>query len=359
MPQGATQGKPRLYTDGIFATANGKAKFVNTRYVPVAEDINASYPLHLNSGRLRDQWHGMSRTGTVGRLFSHVEEPLVSMNAADMARRGLSDGDIVQVSSRRGKLALRVEASEEIRAGQTFIPMHWGSRYMSGLGVNALMSNAYDPISKQPELKHAAIQVARLALPWQMVAMRKGDALNRMARLQPLLKNFDYAALGMFGRDEELVVMRVAHAEPVSAELLAEIDTILGLDDAAEVMNYRDAKRGISKRALMEDGKLLGVRLTGETVARDWLKEIIAQGSDAQSLRPWLFAPLSAPPAGQTQRGRVVCTCMDVSEQEIMAEFKNGLDLPGIQARLKCGTECGSCLPELKRLVAQPITAPD
>ena len=192
-----------------------------------------------------------------------------------------------------------------------------------------------------------------------MVAMRKGDALNRMARLQPLLKNFDYAALGMFGRDEELVVMRVAHAEPVAAELLAEIDTILGLDDAAEVMNYRDAKRGISKRALMEDGKLLGVRLTGETVARDWLKEIIAQGSDAQSLRPWLFAPLSAPPAGQTQRGRVVCTCMDVSEQEIMAEFKNGLDLPGIQARLKCGTECGSCLPELKRLVAQPITAPD
>ena len=359
MPQGATQGKPRLYTDGIFPTANGKAKFVNTRYVPVSEDINASYPLHLNSGRLRDQWHGMSRTGTVGRLFSHVEEPLVSMNAADMARRGLSDGDIVQVSSRRGKLTLRVESSEEMRAGQTFIPMHWGSRYMSGLGVNALMSNAYDPISKQPELKHAAIQVAKLALPWQMVAMRKGDALNRMARLQPLLKNFDYAALGMFGRDEELVVMRVAHAEPVSAGLLAEIDTILGLDDAAEVMNYRDAKRGISKRALMEDGKLLGVRLTGETVARDWLKEIIAQGSDAQSMRPWLFAPLSAPPAGQTQRGRIVCTCMDVSEQEIMAEFKNGLDLPAIQARLKCGTECGSCLPELKRLVAQPITAPD
>lgn len=356
MPQGAAQGKPRLYADGIFPTANGRAKFVNTRYVPVSEDIKASYPLHLNSGRLRDQWHGMSRTGTVGRLFSHVEEPLVSMNAADMARRGLSEGDIVQVSSKRGKLALRVEASEEIRAGQTFIPMHWGSRYMSGLGVNALTTNAYDPISKQPELKHAAIQVVKLALPWQMVAMRKGDALDRMARLQPFLKKFDYAALGLFGRDEELVVMRVAHAEPVSAELLAEIDTILGLDDAAEVMNYRDTKRGISKRALMEDSKLLGVRLTGETVARDWLKEIIAQGSDAQSMRPWLFAPLSAPPAGQTQRGRIVCTCMDVSEQEIMAEFKNGLNLPAIQAKLKCGTECGSCLPELKRLVAQPVT---
>ena len=355
LPQGATQGKQRLYADAVFPTDNGKAKFVNTRYVPVAEDINVRYPLHLNTGRLRDQWHGMSRTGTVGRLFSHVEEPLLSMSVADMSRRGLSDGDLVQVSSRRGKLVLRVETSAEMRAGQTFIPMHWGAQFMSGLGVNALTTGVFDPLSKQPELKHAAIQVCKLELPWQMVAMRKGDALKRMSRLQPLLKNFEYAALGLFGRDDELVVLRAAHSAAVLPELLAEIDAILGLDDEAEVMNYRDNKRGISKRALMEEGRLLGVRLTGETVARDWLKETIAQGIDAQSLRPWLFAPLSAPPAGQSQRGRIVCNCMDVSEQEIMAEFRSGLDLSAIQTKLKCGKECGSCVPELKRLVAQPV----
>jgi len=355
LPQGQTQGLQRLYADGIFPTANGKAKFVSTKYLPPAEDINARYPLHLNSGRLRDQWHGMSRTGKVGRLFSHVEEPILSMNAADMARRSLSDGDLVRVLSRRGKLSLRVAASAEMRAGQAFIPMHWGRQFMSGLGVNALTSHAFDAISKQPELKHAAVQVEKLALPWQMVAMRKGDAVQRMARLQPLLQHFDYAALGLFGRDEELVVLRAAHSEPVSSELLAQIDLILGLDDEAEVMNYRDAKRGISKRALMQDNKLLGVRLTGETMARDWLKEAIAQGADAQALRPWLFAPLGAPPAGQAQRGRIVCSCLDVSELEIMSEFKNGLDLSAIQAKLKCGTQCGSCLPELKRLVAQPV----
>lgn len=355
LPEGATKGKQRLYSDAVFPTANGKAKFVNVKYTPVVEDINARYPLHLNSGRLRDQWHGMSRTGRVGRLFSHVEEPVLSMNAADMSRRGLSEGDLVQVSSRRGKLALRVEISEEMRAGQTYIPMHWGSRFMSGLGVNAMTSGDFDPVSKQPELKHAAVQVVKLELPWQMVAMRKGDAVNRMSHLQPLLKQFEYAALGLFGRDDELVVLRAAHTAPVSSALLAEIDAILGLNDDAEVMNYRDAKRGISKRALMEEGRLLGVRLTGETVARDWLKETIAQGIDAQSLRPWLFAPLSATPAGQSQRGRIVCNCMDVSEQEIMAEFRSGSDLPAIQAKLKCGKECGSCVPELKRLVAQPL----
>ena len=355
LPQGKSLGLKRLYSDGVFPTVDGRAQFVNTKYITVAEDINIRYPLHLNSGRLRDQWHGMSRTGTVGRLFSHVEEPLLSMSAIDMARRSLSDGDLVQVSSRRGKLALRVMASEEMRAGQTFIPMHWGNRYMSGLGVNALTSAAFDAISKQPELKHAAVQVEKLSLPWQMVAMRKGDALNRMSLLQAILKHFEFASLGLFGRDDELVVLRAAHSGPVADEVLAEIDAILGLDDAAEVMNYRDAKRGISKRALMEEGKLLGVRLTGETVARDWLKEMIAQGTDAQTLRPWLFAPLSAPPAGQSQRGRIVCNCLDVSEQEIMTEFRNGLDLSAIQAKLKCGTECGSCLPELKRLVAQPV----
>ncbi len=352
MPQGMAQGKKRLYADGIFPTASGKAQFVNTLYVPVAEDTNARYPLHLNTGRLRDQWHGMSRTGNIGRLFSHVEEPLLSMHAADMARRSLSSGDLIQIRSKRGKLNVRVETSAEVREGQVFLPMHWGAQFMSGLGANALTTSAFDPHSKQPELKHAAVQVEKFSLPWQMVAMRKGDALNRMAQLQPLLVDFDYAALGLYGRDQELVVLRAAHGTEISAELLAHIDAILGLDEDARVMNYLDKRRGVSKRALMEEGVLNGVRLTGETAARDWLKEIIAQGADAQALRPWLLAPLSAPPAGQTQRGRIICNCLDISEQEIVHEFKNGLDLAAMRAKLKCGTECGSCVPELKRLAS-------
>jgi len=355
LPLGTTQGKKRLYEDGIFPTPSGKAHFVNTVYTPVAEDTNARYPLHLNTGRLRDQWHGMSRTGNVGRLFSHVEEPLLAMHADDMTRRGLVDGDIARTSSRRGQLNVRIAASNEMRTGQVFLPMHWGSQFMSGLGANALTIAAFDPQSKQPELKHAAVQVEKLDLPWQMVAMRKGDVLKRMARLQPLLASFDYAALGLYGRDEELVVLRAAHASAVPDELLAEIDAILGLDEEARVMNYRDARRGISKRALMDGGLLLGVRLTGETAARDWLKEIIARGADAQALRPWLLAPLSAPPTGQTQRGRIVCNCLDVSEQEILHEIKNGLDISTIQAKLKCGTQCGSCLPELKRLATTEV----
>jgi len=352
MPQGFSAGRKRLYADGVFPTPSGRARFANTSYAPVAENTDASFPLHLNTGRLRDQWHGMSRTGSVGRLFSHVEEPLLAMHSEDMARRGLAEGDLVQVISRRGKLAVRVSASNEMHAGQVFLPMHWGSQFMSGLGANALTIAAFDPLSKQPELKHAAVQVVKLDLPWQMVAMRRGDALNRMSQLQLLLASFDYAALGLFGRDEELVILRAANATAIPDELLAQIDAILGMGDEMRTMKYRDARRGISKRALMQDDRLLGVRLTGETAAQDWLKEVIEQGSNAQTLRPWLLAPLSAPPEGQPQRGRIICNCLNVSEQEILHEVRNGLDVSAIQSKLKCGTQCGSCMPEVKRLAA-------
>ncbi|MBI5918079.1 MAG: molybdopterin-dependent oxidoreductase [Nitrosomonadales bacterium] len=340
-------GTKRLYTDGHFPTPSGKAHFHAATDLPLAEDTDAHYPLHLNTGRLRDQWHGMSRTGKTGRLFSHVEEPLLSMHAGDMAQRQLADDDIVELTSRRGALVLRVSTSGEMKPGQVFLPMHWGEQYMHGLGANALTLSANDPYSKQPELKHAAVQVSRLTLPWQVIGLTSSDAL---ARLRALLPQFRYASVGLYGREHELSVFRAAHASAVDTALLAELDAALGLE--TDSMSYHDAKRGISKKARIEHGKLRAVRLTGETLARDWLKELMASDADATALRPWLLAPLSAPPAGQHARGRIVCNCLDVSENEIRTQLSQGGGLPALQEKLRCGTQCGSCLPELKRLAA-------
>ncbi len=162
LPAGAPQGQARLYGDGQFATADGRARFIAAPYLPVAEAADARFPLRLTTGRLRDQWHGMSRTGQVARLFNHVEEPQLLLNPADMARRQLQSGDIVRIKSRRGGLVLRVAASEDIRVGQAFLPMHWGSQFMAGSGINALTLSSFDPVSKQPELKHTAIQVEKI-----------------------------------------------------------------------------------------------------------------------------------------------------------------------------------------------------
>ena len=126
LPEGASTGAVRLYTDGVYPTASGRAQFVATEYVQTAEKPSARYPLHLITGRLRDQWHGMSRTGLVARLYNHEAEPLVHMHPDDLARRHLKDGDIVRIKSRQGSVMLKTLATDTVRAGQCFLPMHWG-----------------------------------------------------------------------------------------------------------------------------------------------------------------------------------------------------------------------------------------
>jgi assimilatory nitrate reductase catalytic subunit len=349
-PPGAAAGRARLYADGVYPTASGRARFVVAQHRPTAEKTDARYPLHLLTGRLRDQWHGMSRTGTVARLFSHVAEPMLEMNAQDMSVRKLASGDLVRVRSRRGELVLRVAASDSVRPAQAFLPMHWGAQFMHGGGSNALTLSSFDPASKQPELKHAAVQVERVDYGWRLEAFRSGDSLRYLRALRPLLARFPYATCTLFGRDNALAVFRAASDRPADDALLGAIDAALELDDEREAMTYRDAGRGIFKRVRIRDGKAVGARLTGETAARDWLLELIEQQVSADTLRPWMLAPVATPPIGGVVRGRIVCSCYDVSEKELAERFSAGLSLDDIQHRLKCGTSCGSCLPELRRM---------
>ena len=357
-------GAARLYADGRFATPSGRARFVKLDTRITAENTDARHPLHLNSGRLRDQWHGMSRTGKAARLFNHSDEACLAMHADDMARRGLADGDLVRVRSRRGEIVVRVATSSEMRPGQTFLPMHFGRRHLSHAGVNELMPQAFDPHSKQPELKHAAIQVQKVTLPFQALAMRTAigevapqeAVLRWLERLQPLLGRFAYASLALAGRDQPAAVLRIAHHDALPGEWLAEIDTLLDLP-AAECLAYRDARRNIDKKAMIVDGKLAGLRLTGEIAAGNWLRETMIGRIPADDLRRWIFAPLAAAPAAAKTRGKIVCNCLDVAERDIATAIAAGATLEGLQTSLKCGTACGSCVAELRRMLAAPARA--
>jgi len=351
-PEGATAGAARLYADGIYPTASGRARFHAAPYRPVAEAIDARYPLHLNTGRLRDQWHGMSRTGRVARLFAHTDTPALAMNARDLELRRLQAGDWVRVKSRRGEAVVAVEVSESVRPGQCFLPMHWGARFMGGLGVNALTLPVFDAVSKQPELKHAAVQVAKVDLPWRMAVLAVGDGAKLLDAVQPLLRACDYAAAGLAGRDRDVLTLRLAHTQPLPDSLLVALDAALRLDDPLAVMHYQDSPRGISKRVRVDGGQVTAARLTGETAAFEWLRDVIVDGVEAASLRAWMLAPVARPPAGGVGRGRIVCNCLNVAEPDIVAAIAAGADLAALQANLKCGSECGSCVPELKRLIA-------
>ena len=354
----ATVGTPRLYTDFRFAGDEGKARFIPIDTTLTADKPDARHPFRLVTGRLRDQWHGMSRTGRIPRLYAHEPEPSLKLNPADMARRGWPAGTLLTIKNMRGAIVLPVAACEEVRPGQSFVAMHWGRRSLSHDGVNVLIPAAFDPVSKQPELKHAAVRIEAAELPWRLTLLRSASdtpnaneqVLIWRSRLEPILGDFGYAALTLDGRERPLVALRLAVATPLTAEQIEAITTALDMPEAA-CLNYRDGARNIVKRAIIEDGRLTGILLAGEDAASGWLRAALRDGLAIDELRRWLFAPRSTPPIAAAAPRRVICNCFDVSAGEIETEVRDGKTLAAIQEKLKCGTSCGSCLTEVRRMV--------
>ena len=369
-PQGATQGLARLYEDGVFPTTDGRARFADTAYHPVAEPRDARFPFALNTGRLRDQWHGMSRTGTVPRLFGHANEPCVDMHAHDMQRLGLQEGALVHLTSRRGSLILPARSSPQVAPTQCFVAMHWGEEFVSGrgntgqalAGVNTLTSPAFCAQSKQPELKHSAVKVLKAELPWRALGMAwlpEDRALAAREALKPLMKGFAFASCVSFGRDRGGVLFRAADDSAADKDTLHAIESVLGLN-TPDVLRYADPRRGqwrsMQLRRRGSDALLEAFLLAGDISAETWVRPLLQDQLPAQAYGRLLLAPGAKAPAALVARGRQVCNCFDVSEDQVHAALaltagSAEARLAALQDRLHCGTQCGSCLPELRRLV--------
>ncbi|SNR94476.1 assimilatory nitrate reductase (NADH) alpha subunit apoprotein [Pseudomonas segetis] len=355
-PKGAQQGTARLYQDHVFATANGRAQFQAETYCAPLEETNGRYSLVLNTGRLRDHWHGMSRTGTAARLFGHVEEAVLSLHSDELRRRKLNDGELIKVRSRRGSLIVPVQADDDIRPGQAYLPMHWGDRFLKGLGTNVLTQPGYDQQSKQPELKHAVIDIDKVELPWTFFALVEGDIQKRFSQLRPLFEHFAYASFTLTGSEHPALQIRAANPAAPDGELLASIDRLLSIDSAM-VLAYDDPKRAIGKRVRLDSGRIIALRLAGETSAQDWLKSMWREAQTDDQLRRWLLAPLSAAARqGSSAGNKTLCNCMSVSQQTICDAIGQGMDLNQLKQNLGCGTSCGSCVPEIKRLLQAQLT---
>ncbi len=365
-PSGAAAGKARLYEDGLFETPNGRARFHAEKYKPVAETVDARFPMRLTTGRLRDQWHGMSRTGTVASLFGHAPEPRLSLNAMDMARRGLREGDLVRIESRRGAVHVIAQEDDAIRSGQAYLPMHWGKRFLGGRasdGVNSLTTGAFDAISRQPELKHAAVRIRASDLSWRLVAFAEvePDALAAlMSALQPLQREMSFFAMAPIGRERPGLLVRAGNEGAPIAAAIDTIDSLFRLD-ADRVLRYDDPSRGHARRIRIEGDRLTAVRLSGEAGAitgGEWLRDWLVSARPVAEVRRLLLSPATRAPSGFVLAGRVVCQCWNVTQPDIVAALPECAGDPrerlaGLTARLKCGSNCGSCLPELRELVAK------
>ena len=161
-PHAEGQEPRQLYADHVFATQSGRARFWARPFLEQHELPNAHFPLILTTGRVENQWHTRTKTGTIERLNRLDPVPFLSMNADDARALGLSDGSRVVVRSRRGETITTLRLRSDMAPGVVFMPMHWNDLWEMGASVNEVTSSATDPISKEPSLKYCAVSVEAL-----------------------------------------------------------------------------------------------------------------------------------------------------------------------------------------------------
>jgi len=349
-PQGShpNQNK-RLYEAGVFETPDGLGHFIDVVYRPVAEPTDEVYPISLTTGRIRDQWHTMTKTGNVPSLMQHLPVPQLQLHPNDAKIRNIDEDDLALVQSRRGKVIVPVQINRDVREGVAFLPMHWGEMTARGGRANNLTQVAVDPISKEPEFKHTAVQVERFKPVWRgmMLMAGKKTALGR-----EMIEGYTYGVVGCAGADHAVTSIDLACTQPLKDSQYKRLDQMLEQGQSFEILTYSDRKHGINRKAWLDDGHLVAVRWVGGDVHEaKWLRKLMLEGRDVGELRPYLLAP-GGPVDKQDTKGKIICACNNVGELELKAAIESGSDsLDKLKSCTMAGTGCGSCIPEMKRLL--------
>ena len=341
VPAASGQDTARLFGDGRFYTPSGRARMLACVSRTPGTAADADYPLVLNTGRVRDHWHTLTRTGKSARLSGHIAEPRLEVSPADAARLALADGGFAAVDSRHGRLITRVAVDAGLRTGEVFLPMHWGRAFSSTGPADALVEGVCDPVSGQPQFKLTAVRVAPVAMPWRALLLTRQP-------LKPPGVDY-YARARIAGGWRYRIAARQAPAD-VRPWLVA-----LAGEQAAhwQWLDYADPAG--ERRVLAVDGERAELALFAgadvDWLADDWLAAQFDQPLDAAARRALLAG---VPGASGADPGRTVCACFQVGFNTIVRAIADqGLDSPqAIGAALRAGTNCGSCVPELRQLLA-------
>jgi len=343
----APEGTPRLFSDGRFFHGDGRARLIAKRPRAPQYALDEEYPLVLNTGRIRDQWHTMTRTGRSPRLSAHLPEPFVDMHPADALRFGVREGSLVRIATRWGSMIARLHRSGEIVRGAVFVPIHWTDSNASDARVGSLINPALDPHSGEPEFKHTPARVEPFVVAWH------GFVLTRRALTTDGLSWWASAEGAQFRRHE-------VAGRQVPGDWALWARRWLGADAAADWIDYRDVGTGIYRAAHLIQERLescLFISSRPQLPSRSWLAGLFQQPRLSESERARLLAACPADPAADG--GATVCACFGVGRNAIKAAIAHGCQDPrAIGAKLKAGTNCGSCVPELRRLIATVTETP-
>jgi assimilatory nitrate reductase catalytic subunit len=325
------EGK-RFFADGKFFTPDGKARFIAPERPALKEATSPAFPLRLNTGRIRDQWHTMTRTGVSPRLATHLPEPFVEVHPDDAESAGLIEGGWARVATAHGDCVVKVVVSESQRPGSLFVPIHWSAETASDACVGDLVSPQTDPHSGQPESKAtpAAITPVSFSLHgftrtrcstfpagtwWTRVAVADG-AEYRLATSHGPMVWHDFAHRSFAG-DARL-------AEQIDGRVYRAAGFVEGEMDGYLCVGPSDAP-------LQWDANALS--------AAD-----MADGGGMQACKLSGFVGEMEP---------VICACFSVGVDVVRKAIACGTvkTVTEIGEALRAGTNCGSCLPELKRMI--------
>ena len=338
---GDVRGEHRFFSEGGFFTPDRKARFVAPEHPALQEKTSAAFPFRLNTGRIRDQWHTMTRSGMSPRLAAHLAEPFVEIHPQDAIDLGLTEGAFAQVSTPHGVCILKVMVSEGQQPGSLFVPIHWSAETASSACVGDLVSGHTDPHSGQPEAKATPSAITPVLFSF------RGFARTRRSIMLP----------------ERTWWARMAVAEGVEYRLATNDGPMLWHDFAyrwlgseGRIAEHVDGSCRSYSAASFVDGDLDGCLCLGPTGAplpRDALSAL--SSADAAEGDEQLILKTRSLNDYILETEPVVCACFGVGLQAIReAVVGDGArTVEDIGRTLRAGTNCGSCLPELKRIIVR------
>ncbi|MGL6212179.1 MAG: molybdopterin-dependent oxidoreductase, partial [Paracoccaceae bacterium] len=323
----------RFFADGRYFTPDGRGRMVAVTSRPMAAPQTVDRPFRLNTGRIRDQWHTMTRTAQSPRLNRHLGEPFVEVHPTDAVRLGLKPHVLARVQSTAGSAILRVVVTDRVRKGDLFAPMHWTGETAPSGRIDAVVAGVVDPTSGQPELKGATVALVPWPARWFAFAASAGP----MAPATPY-----------WARRRTETGWAVELASDISPEDLELFTRSLFALPEAEVLRLEDAARGLCTLALVNDGRIAALLYAAPDpveLSRDVAIARIGQAVSADALSPRAGA-------GRADPGPILCACMGVGRNAIAAAIAEGAcSVAAIGAATTAGTNCGACRPELAALI--------
>jgi assimilatory nitrate reductase catalytic subunit len=338
-------GQARLFTDGRFPTPDGRARMIAVPPRGPAEDTSLRYPFALNTGRIRDQWHTMTRTALAPSLCRHIPEPFVEIHPLDAASAGVVDNRLTCVETSQGTAIVIARVTDRQRRGDLFMPMHWTAAFAPSGRANTTVSSTTDPVSGQPEFKHTPARAYGYRETWA------GFFISREAIAPPKGADVIWRRIPQLGCHLHEFAGRGAQAEREA------VVRALTKGMRSECIRYEDASARSSREAWIDNGRLEHVLFIGARLPpRDWLVAAFAEESVSDDTRRFLLHGRA--PNAVLDTSRIICACAGVSANAITAAIGAGaVSLDAIGTATRAGMTCGSCRTEISRLLTEAPSA--